>query len=60
MIFLNNYGFVPIKVSLVAQVVKNLSVIQVTWVQSLSQEDPLEKGMDTYSSILRASLVLRW
>ena len=60
MIFLNNYGFVPIKVSLVAQVVKNLSVIQVTWVQSLSQEDPLEKGMDTYSSILRSSLVLRW
>ena len=60
MIFLNNYGFGPIKVSLVAQVVKNLSVIQVTWVQSLSQEDPLEKGMDTYSSILRASLVLRW
>ena len=30
--------------SLVAQMVKNLPVIQKTWVQSLGQEDPLEKG----------------
>ena len=36
----------------VAQMVKNLSAIQETWVQSLNQEDPLEKGMATYSSIL--------
>ena len=43
MIFLNNCGFVPIKISLVAQVVKSLPVMQVTWVQSLSHEDPLEK-----------------
>ena len=32
--------------------VKNLPVIQETKVQSLGQEDPLEKGMATYSSIL--------
>ena len=31
--------------------VKNLPVIQETWVQSLSQEDPLEKAMATHSSI---------
>ena len=30
---------------------KNLPVIQETWVQSLGQEDPLEKGMATHSSI---------
>ena len=35
-----------------AQVVKNLSAMQETWVQSLSQEDPLEKGMDAHSNIL--------
>ena len=38
--------------SLVAQMVKNLPAIQGTQVQSLSQEDPLEKGMATPSSIL--------
>ena len=38
--------------SLVAQMVKNLPAIQETQVQSLSQEDPLEKGMATHSSIL--------
>ena len=31
--------------SLVAQMVKNLPAMQETWVQSLGQEDPLEKGM---------------
>ena len=35
-----------------AQTVKNLPVMQETWVQSLGQEDPLEKGMATHSSIL--------
>ena len=40
------------KISLVAQMVKNLPVIQETWVQSLGQEDPLEKGMATHSGIL--------
>ena len=36
----------------VALMVKNLSAMQETWVQSLGQEDPLEKGMATHSSIL--------
>ena len=38
--------------SLVAQMVKNLSAMQETCVQSLDQEDPLEKEMATHSSIL--------
>ena len=32
--------------------VKNLPAMQKTWVQSLGWEDPLEKGMVTYSPIL--------
>ena len=32
--------------------VKNLPAMQETQVQSLGQEDPLEKGMAIYSSIL--------
>ena len=35
-----------------AQTVKNLPTMQDTRVQSLGWEDPLEKGMATYSSIL--------
>ena len=38
--------------SLEAQLVKNLSVVQETGVQSLGQEGPLEKKMATNSSIL--------
>ena len=41
--------------SLVAQTVKNVPAIQErqeTQVRSLGQEDPLEKGMATHSSIL--------
>ena len=38
--------------SLVAQTVRNLPAMQVTWVQFPGQEDPLEKGMATHSSIL--------
>jgi len=38
--------------SLVAQTVKNMPVMQETWVWSLGQEDPLEKGMASHSSIL--------
>ena len=34
------------------QIVKNLPAKWETWVQSLGQEDSLEKGMATYSSIL--------
>ena len=32
--------------------VKNPLAVQETWVQSLGQEDPLEKGMAMHSSIL--------
>ena len=32
--------------------VKNLPAVQETWVQSLGEEDPLEKEMATHSSIL--------
>ena len=35
-----------------AQTVKNLPEVQETQVRSLDQEDPLEKGMTTHSSIL--------
>ena len=38
--------------SLLAQPVKNLPAMQETWVRSLGQEDPLEEGMATHSSIL--------
>ena len=38
--------------SLVAQMAKNLPTMQETQVQSLGQEDPLEKGMATLFSIL--------
>ena len=38
--------------SLVAQMVNNLPAMQETRVQSRGLEDPLEKGMATYSSIL--------
>ena len=32
--------------------VKNLPAMQETWLLSLGQEDPLEKGLATHSSIL--------
>ena len=38
--------------SLVAQLVKNLPVMQETRVQFLGQEDPLKQEMATHSSIL--------
>ena len=38
--------------SLVAQMVKHLPVMRETWVQSLGQEDPLEKEMATHFSTL--------
>ena len=37
---------------LVAQMVKNLPVVQETQVRSLGWEEPLEKGIATHSSIL--------
>ena len=35
-----------------AQIVKSLPAMQETQVQSLGQENPLEKGMSTHSNIL--------
>ena len=35
-----------------AHMVKNLPAMWETWVRSLGWEDPLEKGMATYSSVL--------
>ena len=40
------------RASLVAQSVQNLPTVQKTRVQSLGQEDPLEKEMATHSSTL--------
>ena len=39
-----------------AQSVKNLPAMQETQVQSLGQEDPVEKGMATLSSILASEI----
>ena len=35
-----------------SQIVKNLPATKETWIQSLGQEDPLEKGMATHSNVL--------
>ena len=40
------------RASLVAQMGRNPAVVQEAQVQSLGQEDPLEKGMATHCSIL--------
>ena len=40
------------RASLVTQPIKNLPATEETWVPSLGQEDPQEKGMETHSSIL--------
>ena len=44
--------FIYIRASPMAQMVKNLPAMQETPVQFLGQEDPLEKGKATHSSIL--------
>ena len=44
--------FLELWASQVAQMVRSPPPVQETWVQSLSQEDPLEKGMVTHSSTL--------
>ena len=41
-----------IELWLVAQMVKHLPTVRETWVQSLGQEDTLEKEMATHSGIL--------
>ena len=45
---------------LVAQLVKNLPVMQETPVPFLGQEDPLEKGMAAHSSIHGLPWWLKW
>ena len=40
------------RASLVAQMAKNLPAMQETQIGSLGSEDPLEKGMAIYSSVL--------
>ena len=45
-------GKLRLGVSLVAQSEQNLPATQETWVQFLGQENPLEEGMATHSSIL--------
>ena len=35
-----------------AQMVNNLPAVQETWIWFLGQEEPLEKGMTTHSSLL--------
>ena len=53
LLFFSNYTYLPETwASLVAQRLKHLPATQETWVQSLGWEDPLEKEMATYSSIL--------
>ena len=48
----NMWGHSCYEASLVAETIKTLLAMQETTVQSLGQEDPLEKGMTTHSSIL--------
>ena len=45
------YASSLMRTPLVAQTVKNLPAMWKTWVQSLGQEDPLEKGTATHSSV---------
>ena len=47
----------PSGASLVVQSVKNLPARQETQVRPLGREDPLEKGMATYSSILAWEII---
>ena len=47
----SNTTFKHTSASLVAQMVKHQPAMQETWVLSLCQEDSLEKGMGTHSSI---------
>ena len=48
----NRLSFKYSWVSLVAQMVKNLSEMQETWVKFLGWDNPLEEGMATHSRIL--------
>ena len=46
------------RASLMAQSVKSLPEMQETWVRFLGREDPLEKEMETHSSILAWRITL--
>ena len=48
----NSLAIVKRRVSLIAQLEKNLPAMWETWIRSLGWEVPLEKGKATYSSIL--------
>ena len=49
---MDNFIYSQAIASLVAQRLKHLPATRETWVQSLGREDPVEKEMATYSSIL--------
>ena len=49
-IYIHNY--IHKCIYIYTQMVKNLSTMQETWVQSLGGEDPLKEGMTTHSGIL--------
>ena len=51
-LYYSPFHFGLLWVSLLAQTVNNPPTMQESWVRSLGQEDPLEKGMATHSSIL--------
>ena len=55
-VYIRGVGFAPKshreRACLMAQMVKNLPAMQETWVRSLGQVDPLEKGMATHLCIL--------
>ena len=44
--------YIPRRASLIAQLIKNLPTTQETSIRFLGQEDPLEKGKATHSSVL--------
>ena len=56
--FYTECGDLPIlRVSLVAQLIKNPPAMWETWVQSLDLEDPLEEGMATQPILSAAKLL---
>ena len=58
--FICNGVLCVLRASLIAQLVKNPPAMQKTLVQFLGQEDPLEKGPATHSSILGLLWWLSW
>ena len=46
--------------SLIAQLVRNLPTMQETLIQFLGQEEPLEEGQATHSSILGLPSWVNW